>query len=170
MTATTSVSNNDPYAEWELELVKYLDFLIESDKGEDLVAVLRAQLYLEVELANLLLVNNPKASLKPRDGFDAKLKKVEKAGLLDAGECATFREINRLRNRFAHLPLRHNVDENDLALLEAALPPTFTKAVASYPAKNIYAKHDLETPSAKIRIILIVVFNWLCSRAAAERP
>jgi len=167
---SSSVSSNDPYADWELELQKYLDFLVESDKTEDLVAVLRAQLYLEIELANLLAANDPKASLNRRAGSDAKLKKAEKAGLLDAGECATFREINHLRNRFAHLPIKHAVDENDLALLEATLPPKFTEAVAVYPAKNIFREHDLKTPSAKVRIILLVVFNWLCSRAAAKRP
>ena len=169
MNPTSSASINDPLADWELEIQKYRNFLIESDRKDDLVAVLRAHLYLEIELSTLLLANDPKASLKQRDGFDAKLKKVEKAGLLDAGVIATFGEINHLRNRFAHLPIKRDVDEDDLSLLEAALPPKFSKAVATYPAKNIYREHDLKTPSAKVRIILIVLFNWLCSRAAHER-
>ena len=134
-----------------------------------MIAVLRAHLYIEIELANLLLANNPKVSLKQGNGFDAKLRKVEKAGLLDAGEIATFREINRLRNRFAHLPIKHDVDNDDLATLQAALPPRFTKAVAKYPAKNIYREHGLDTPSSQVRVILMVMFNWLCSRAAHER-
>lgn len=169
MNSSGSASSNDPLADWELEIQKYLEFLIESDKEDDLIAVLRAHLYIEIEIFNLLVASNPKASLKQRDGFDAKLKKIEKARLLDTGEIAAFREINRLRNRFAHLPIKHDVDKDDLATLQGALPPKFTKAVAKYPAKNIYHEHGLETPSGQVRVILMVVFNWLCSRAAHER-
>jgi hypothetical protein len=169
MNPTSSVSSNDPLADWELEIQKYLNFLVESDKKEDLIAVLRAHLYLEIGLSSLLLANNPKASLNQRDGFDAKLKQVEAGGLLDAGEIATFRAINNLRNRFAHLPIKHDVDADDIYRLEAALPLKFSNAVADYPAKNIYREHGLETPSGKVRIILIMLFNWLLSRAAHER-
>jgi len=96
------------------------------------------------------------------------LKKVEKEGLLDSDETKALKSINCLRNAFAHIPIKHNVDEADVKQIKDALPPKLAKAV-EYPARKIYREHGLDTPSREVRIILMVLFNWLRSRSAHER-
>ncbi len=158
--------------EWEVETRKYLGYLMDSDHEEDLVAVLRAHIYIEIELYNLLAARywGLDELLKQNTKYyHQKVAWTKPGNLLDEHYRSMFIEIGRLRNRFAHAPIKRNLDENDLTQLEASLPERIAEAVDAYSAKGIYKAHDLATPSAKVRIILIVVFNWLCSRGAHER-
>jgi hypothetical protein len=166
------VNSNDKLEEWEVETIKYLDYLVDSDHEEDLVGVLRAHIYIELELYNLLAARYPGQDQWLQSKTKLYHQKVDLTGtseLLDVDYRNMFTEIGRLRNRFAHPPVKRNLDEDDLAALKASLPKNIEDAANNYSAKAIYKAHDLTTPSAKVRIILIVVFNWLCSRAAHER-
>ena len=69
---------------------------------EPRLLVITGHLYLDYILHRLLVVQGGRPSNQMQESFSRRLKKVEDRGWLRTDHIYTMREINRLRNRFAH--------------------------------------------------------------------
>jgi hypothetical protein len=173
-TSTNMTANSES---WETEIIRYLNFLEDADNNEDLVAILRGHLYIEIALTELLSAN-PQTIHK----FDEKTDYQDKVGLtkrpslLNKQERKMLKAIGLLRNRFAHLHtgsfglhVKTAIDSDDLAELEETLPGSIAKAAIDKTGEKFYQDRDPNLPSTTVRILLRVIFNWLSSRAAHEQ-
>lgn len=91
------------------------------DSDEDLVAVLRMQLYIENNLERILLAYVPKAEhLLSELGYFKKIKVARKYDLIFRDDVTALEQVASLRNKFAHgMEKLRLTKQDDIAMVNA---------------------------------------------------
>lgn len=144
----------------EVELL--VDFLQTVSHEEDLVAVLRGHLMVDVQLNELLSERVGGIEVLSFVSFQDKVTLTKRQQLVAREYRRLLLAVNDLRNSFAHLPIKKSLTGDDAAELYKAVPAEARDVITAYHGPDA-------TAGQQVRAILGFAFSWLHGRVDEAR-
>ncbi len=144
----------------EMELLG--DFLQTVSHEEDLVAVLRGHLMVDVQLNDLLAQRLGGSDVLAFVAFQDKVTLTKRHELVPKDFRKLLLAVNDLRNSFAHPPIKKTLTDDDVAALYKAVPTDFRNVLFEYHGADA-------RPGDKVRAILGFTFSWLHGQVDATK-